>query len=322
MNNNNSLVSVIIPTYNAGQYLRPALQSILDQTYKNLEIIVVDDGSTDSCIDTISDLIEKNDSVKLISKENGGKSTALNVALDQAKGEFFVIQDADDLSYPQRIEQQVKCLQENPELAAVFAGHDLLLNNKRFAPIFEERTVEYCGQQAKKLKMPAHDAVLMCRMSMVGDMRYDTELRIGQGLEYTLRVCLKYPVLKIPQCLYTYRINYDSTIRKDPNKTVTQINLALEKICTQHGFDFEKHKIPLLPESHVFKHRHFDTHIIPHCMDSIVQLKEARNYRQAFRSAFVCLYLRPFDPYYYKPFVYCLTPLSIINKHRKKKNSK
>jgi glycosyltransferase involved in cell wall biosynthesis len=316
-----SLVSVLMPVYNAGEFLRPALQSIVGQTYKNIEVIIVDDGSTDGCIDTISDLVKGNENVKLISKENGGKSSALNIALDQASGDFYVIQDSDDLSYPYRIERQLKCMQDNPELAAVFVGHDLILNGKRFAPKFEQKSVEDCKEQSKLLQMPGHDAVLMCRMSMVGDMRYDEQLRIGQGVEYVSRICWDHPVMKMGQCLYTYRINYDSAIRKDPNKTIEQINLAFKKICQRRGLDYEKYKARPISQSRIFKHRYFDTHIIPHSMDSVIQLRENGNYREAFRTGMICLGIRLFDPFYYKPLMYCLLPLFVIRKYRELKGS-
>ena len=76
---NNPLVSVLIPVYNAGEYLRPALKSIIEQTYSNLEIIVIDDGSTDACIDTITDV--KDSRIRIVSQENAGKSAALNYGL-------------------------------------------------------------------------------------------------------------------------------------------------------------------------------------------------------------------------------------------------
>lgn len=100
------LVSILISVYNAGGYLRPSVQSILSQTYSNLEILIIDDGSTDHCMDTIADL--KDPRIRVISQENAGKAVALNRALAVLSGEFYAIQDADDVSYPTRIERQVR----------------------------------------------------------------------------------------------------------------------------------------------------------------------------------------------------------------------
>ena len=110
------LVSVLIPTFNAGEYLRPALQSILSQTYSNLEIFIIDDGCTDGCIKTIKD-IESN-RMHILHQKNLGKASALNNALEIIKGDYWIIQDADDLSYPERVREQLVELINNQNLAA------------------------------------------------------------------------------------------------------------------------------------------------------------------------------------------------------------
>lgn len=92
----NELISVIVPVYNSEQYLDRCIKSIINQTYKNLEILLVDDGSTDNS-GAICDTFAKNDGrIKVIRKANGGVSSARNIALDIADGEFFVFVDADD----------------------------------------------------------------------------------------------------------------------------------------------------------------------------------------------------------------------------------
>ena len=89
-------ISIIVPIYNVELYLERCVESIINQTYKNLEIILVDDGSPDNCF-AICDKYEKLDSrVKVIHKENGGLSDARNAGLDIAEGEFIVFVDSDD----------------------------------------------------------------------------------------------------------------------------------------------------------------------------------------------------------------------------------
>src|SRR3990167_5980152 len=123
------LVSVIIPAYNAWRYLRPSVESILNQSYSNLEVLLVDDGSTDNSIDTLSDI--KDPRLQIIQQKNSGKSSALNHALELISGEFFAIQDADDLSYPTRIEYLVEGMHNNSDLGMIFSGYDLIINSKR-----------------------------------------------------------------------------------------------------------------------------------------------------------------------------------------------
>ena len=90
------LVSVIIPVYNVERYLKKCIDSILNQTYKNLEIILVDDGSTD-CSSKICDEYAKNDTrILVIHKANGGQSEARNIGISESKGEYIFFVDSDD----------------------------------------------------------------------------------------------------------------------------------------------------------------------------------------------------------------------------------
>src|SRR3954470_18479754 len=120
------LVTVVMCVYNAGKYLRPSLLSIIDQTYRNLDILIIDDGSTDGCFNSVQDLLV-DERVRVIHQANSTKPVAINRALDRIRGEFYAIQDADDISYPTRIERQVRALLNHPNLAAVFCGNELII---------------------------------------------------------------------------------------------------------------------------------------------------------------------------------------------------
>ncbi len=92
----NDLISVIIPVYKVEKYLDKCVQSVVEQTYKNLEIILVDDGSPDGCPAMCDEWAKKDSRIKVIHKENGGPSDARNVALDIAKGDYIMFLDSDD----------------------------------------------------------------------------------------------------------------------------------------------------------------------------------------------------------------------------------
>ena len=94
--NKKPLISVIIPCYNVEKYLYRCVDSIIGQTYKNLEIILVDDGSPDNCGKICDEYAAKDGRIKVIHKENGGLSDARNVAIDVAKGEWLTFVDSDD----------------------------------------------------------------------------------------------------------------------------------------------------------------------------------------------------------------------------------
>ena len=92
----NELISIVVPVYNVEKYLKKCIDSIINQTYENLEIILVDDGSTDNSKKICDEYILKDNRIKVIHKENGGLSDARNVGVDKAKGEYIVFIDSDD----------------------------------------------------------------------------------------------------------------------------------------------------------------------------------------------------------------------------------
>ena len=109
----NPLVSVIIPVYNVEEYLKQCVDSVIDQTYTDLEIILVDDGSTDRSGEVCDEYAEKDSRVKVIHKENGGASSARNLGLAVASGEFVYMPDSDDYIGPFCIEKLLKCATDN-----------------------------------------------------------------------------------------------------------------------------------------------------------------------------------------------------------------
>jgi len=111
-------VSVIIPAYNAGEGIRTTLDSLLIQTWRNLEIIVADDQSTDNTINIVKEYIKDSRVHFITTKTNSGAYTARNEALQIATGEYVTINDADDWSHPEKIEEQAKHLMENSTLVA------------------------------------------------------------------------------------------------------------------------------------------------------------------------------------------------------------
>jgi len=106
-------ISVVMPVYNAEKYLDKAIQSILNQTYKNFEFIIINDGSIDGSLDIIKKYQKKDKRIFVINKENAGISAALNAGIKISKGNFIARMDADDISLPKRFETQIKYIVEN-----------------------------------------------------------------------------------------------------------------------------------------------------------------------------------------------------------------
>lgn len=120
------MVSVIIPTYNAGNYLPAAIDSVLGQTIKDIEVIVVDDGSTDNTKEIITPYLNR---INYIYQKNCGPSSARNRGISCAKGDYIAFLDADEIWIREKLEIQLNFLRENPEYSMVYT--DLLRIDKR-----------------------------------------------------------------------------------------------------------------------------------------------------------------------------------------------
>ena len=111
--NQDDLVSVIIPFYNEKFYFDECIQSVLDQSYKNIEIIIINDGSKSEFLQILENVKNKNpDKIFLYHKENGGVSSARNLGIQKAKGKYISFIDSDDIWLPNKIEYQIKILKE------------------------------------------------------------------------------------------------------------------------------------------------------------------------------------------------------------------
>ena len=119
-------ITVLMPVYNASLFLREAIESILNQTYKNFEFIIINDGSTDSSLQIIESF--KDPRIKLVNNErNLGIIKTRNKGLQLAKGKYIANMDADDISLPTRLEKQFTFLEKNPDVA-VIASKLVLIN--------------------------------------------------------------------------------------------------------------------------------------------------------------------------------------------------
>ena len=110
-------VSVVIPVYNGEQYLADAIQSVRDQTYQNVEVIVVDDGSTDESADVAKKFGE---AIRYVHQSNGGVGKARNTGIAAARGAYLAFLDQDDLWLPDKLAVQVAYLDSHPEVGAVY----------------------------------------------------------------------------------------------------------------------------------------------------------------------------------------------------------
>ena len=138
---NKPLVSIIIPVYNGANYLKDAIDSALAQTYPNIEVLVINDGSNDNGL-TENIALSYGDKIRYFYKENGGVASALNLAIKNMKGEYFSWLSHDDMYYPNKIERQIQELYKNGDLKSiVYSAYDLLdVNSQVITHVFLKST--------------------------------------------------------------------------------------------------------------------------------------------------------------------------------------
>ncbi|MEO1124749.1 MAG: glycosyltransferase [Cyanobacteria bacterium J06635_15] len=200
-------VSVVIPAYNALPYLPKTIDGVLQQTFQDYEILVVDDGSTDG---TAEWLAQHNDpKLRVLSQPNQGCSTARNLGIAQATGDYIAFLDADDLWHPTKLEKQVRCLDGNPQVALVNTGITNI--DQQGNPL----KGDYLPNEADSnwpnilLENPIHcGSVPLVRRScfeQLGD--FDTHLKSAEDWDMWIRIAANFQIAALAEHLVYYRIH-------------------------------------------------------------------------------------------------------------------
>lgn len=201
--NTASLVSVIIPCYNHGQYLPEAVNSIWQQYYPATEIIIIDDGSTDNTKEIVKNLPD----VTYIYQTNQGLSAARNMGIKISHGEYLVFLDADDWLLPESIRTNISYLHQNKSLAFVSGAHEkvFVATGETVDEILEIKENHYCHLlQGNYIGM---HATVMYRRSVFNDFLFDVKLNACEDYDLYLKITRKYPVLHHTQKIAAYRIH-------------------------------------------------------------------------------------------------------------------
>jgi len=189
--NKNPLVSVIIPAYNVEKYIEEAINSVLAQTYLNIEIIVVDDGSVDSTKKVIDNYLKKNQIIYLF-QDNRGLSGARNTGIKVARGEYVALLDADDLFFPTKIEKQVLFLESNKDCDFCYCDVDFFIDGKP-EKILKSHYKYYSGNIFKYLingSFVNPSTLLFKKQTFNIFGAFDESFERAEDLEYYLRVSL------------------------------------------------------------------------------------------------------------------------------------
>jgi len=230
-----SIVSIIIPTYNRSKLVKESIDSLLAQTHNDLEIHVVDDGSTDDTQQTVTGIAQKDNRVRYYSRPHLGTSAARNFGLEQSNGEFVCFFDHDDLWPPNYIETMVKSLQANPDFGVAYSK----------AMTFGDICGEYAASGTWPSGFVAYDlfasklfmlpSSTIFRRSVLDGIRFETLLRTCEAFDVLLRVSTRTKFLFVPN-LYAMHLERDDTAGPIAGKDlVVNIPRVLERFYFQLG---------------------------------------------------------------------------------------
>jgi glycosyltransferase involved in cell wall biosynthesis len=212
-------VSVIIPAFKASGTIARAIESLLAQTRRPDEIIVVDDGSPD---DLVAAVAPYRDRVQLLCKPNGGAASARNLGIAQSRGEWIAFLDADDYWLPTKLDRQLQVLERHPEVGLV-AGrfyHQESPEGQRtlcpgdWADLYD-RVLKPIGERAFAVATQMWTSSLLVRRDVLGSHRFDEGLKTAEDVDLWARLVLTAPVYLLSEPLATYVLTPDSLSRSN-----------------------------------------------------------------------------------------------------------
>jgi glycosyltransferase involved in cell wall biosynthesis len=230
------LISVVLPVYNAEPYVAAALESILRQDYTHLEVIALDDGSTDCSLDILQQYRKADDRIRIVSRENRGLVATLNEGIALAKGDLIARMDADDISYPYRFSRQVALFAQQPQLAICGTGIDQLVGNRvvlgKPDPVYQSGEWHILSMF---FTIFMHSTVMYNRRVIPdGMLVYDAGYVHAEDFDLFRRIARELPAAMIDESLVAYRIHDDSvTNRHKQQMRRTHLKIVTENLGHQ-----------------------------------------------------------------------------------------
>lgn len=199
-------ISVVIPSYNAAKYVVVAVESVLAQTYRDFEILVVDDGSTD---DTREVLRKYGAAVQYLYKTNGGVSSARNYGIEKARGKYVAFLDADDVWLPEKLEKQMAVMEADARIGLCYAATEKVDENLRTIGRIEADVYEdYCAALLLNLNIVAGScsSAVVRRDVARQTSGFDAQFSTCADWEYWLRLSLLTRFAPVKEYLVKYRV--------------------------------------------------------------------------------------------------------------------
>lgn len=246
------MFSVIIPLYNKAPYVAKAIESVLGQTYRDFEVIVIDDGSTDQSLEVAKTF--ENKSITIISQPNSGVSTARNNGVKLAKHPYICFLDADDWWHPTFLEEMKRLITDFPDAGIYGSGYYIVKNGQeRIAPIgvsqgFERGIIDYCEVYAKTLCMPLTSiSVVIPKHIFDEEKGFKSQLKFGEDFDLWIRIALKHKVILVNKPLAYYNQDVDVNNRGVAvHKIYSPVNHFIFNLDYLYDSEKNNHRLKIL----------------------------------------------------------------------------
>ena len=215
-------ISVLMPVYNTnGEYLKEAIESILNQTYQDFEFLILDDGSTnEDTINILNNYIQKDGRIRIIKGKHKGIGSAINQLIEKATGEFIARMDSDDISVPSRFEKQIAYFEKHPDISILSSSYKTYPEGK---PIIHPENITYL----KLLKgcFITHPAVMIRKKDLDKyQLRYNENLKVSEDYELWSRAIRYLKFANIKEPLLKYRVLKNSNFHKNTEEVIQTDN--------------------------------------------------------------------------------------------------
>lgn len=227
----NSLISVLIPTYNRANMVVEAIQSVLIQSYQDFEIVVVDDGSTDDTKARIDEIGDQR--IRYYYQENTGRPGARNHTLRLAQGQYLTFLDSDDLYLPEKLRVQVAFMEANPHIGMSYTQTERVMADGTPVDVLSSRHSGWVHRQLIRHCSIATPSVMLRRevVERVGD--FDA-IRM-EDIDYWIRVAEHFEVAFIPQTLVQVRLKQGENLVRDPELVLKHQPYIVRKNSTAYS---------------------------------------------------------------------------------------
>lgn len=228
--NQTPAVSIILPVYNAGKFLKATIQSVLAQTFTDFELIIINDGSTDLSEEIIQKFTDPR--IIYLYQNNQGLGQTLANALQMARGNLIARQDADDIALPTRLEKQIEFMRNHPEIVLLGTWADIIDENDQLQPYVHQHPVDH---HTLKLDLvfnnPFVHSSVVFRYREVNELGgYSKRRNFLEDFDLWSRLSHRYQVANLPETLLLYREVASGISKSNPEYTKSVITISANNI--------------------------------------------------------------------------------------------